>query len=390
MISNPTIRFILLFVVPMALLILWMGGFFSSRVEPGFAEEEGKLVKGLKTMKVEPTITEEYYTADGSVMANNNAKVSTKIMAKILEIKVKEGDEVHQGQLLAVLDASDIEQNIKEAKAGLREIADAKREVLSGLTAAQQAYKFMKKTYERFKKLYEENALPKQKLEEIETQMIGAKAKVDALKAKLQQIKAKEEQVKAKLKYAEIMKSYAYVYSPFDGVVIKKMADVGDMAAPGMPLFIIGDKNLVFFSQIDEGLFNKVNLGDEFKVRIDTINKELTGRVIEKSNSIDPMTRSFSVKLAIPNEGDISSGMYGKLFIPVKKEERIFIPKSAILNWGQLTAVYRVDKDGILHLTFVKTGEEKGDLIEVNAGLKPGDIIVASNPEKACDGCRIK
>ncbi len=390
MISNPTIRFVLFFIVPIALLILWMGGFFSSRVEPGFAEEEGKLVKGLKTMKVEPSITEDYYIADGSVMANNNAKVSTKIMAKILEIKVKEGDEVHKGQLLAVLDASDIEQNIKEAKAGLKEIADAKKEVLSGLTAAEQAYKFMKKTYERFKKLYEENALPKQKLEEIETKMIGAKAKVDALKAKLQQINAKEEQIKAKLKYAEIMKSYAYVYSPFDGVVIKKMADVGDMAAPGMPLFIIGDKNLVFFSQIDEGLFNKVNLGDEFKVKIDTINKELTGKVIEKSNSIDPMTRSFSVKLAIPNDSNISSGMYGKLFIPVKKEERIFIPKSAILNWGQLTAVYRVDKNGVLHLTFVKTGEEKGDLIEINAGLKPGDVIIASNPEKACDGCRIK
>jgi len=390
MFKNPTIKFILLFVVPMAVLILWMGGFFSSRVEPGFAEEKGKIVRGLPTIRVNTTTTEEMYKADGSIMANNNAKVSTKIMARVVEIKVKEGDRVHKGQLLAVLDAKEIDQNIREAQAGLQEIADARAEVLSGIKAAEQAYKFARKTYQRFKMLYREEAIPKQKLEEIETQMVGARAKVEALKAKLQQINAKEQQIKAKMKYAQIMKGYAYVYSPFDGFVLKKMADVGDMAAPGMPLFVIGDKNLVFFAQLDENLFNKVDIGDVFKIKIDTIDKEYEGKVIEKSNSIDPMTRSFSVKLSIPNDGEISSGMYGKIFIPVKTEERIFIPKSAILNWGQLTAVYVVDKKGILHLTFVKTGEEKDGMIEINSGLKPGDIIVAANPEKACDGCRIK
>jgi len=390
MFKNPAVKFTVLFIVPMALLILWMGGFFSTRVEPGFAKEEGKIVKGLKTIQVTPTEGEEYYIADGSVTANNNAKVSTKLMARVVQIYVKEGDTVRKGQLLAKLDASEINQNIKEAEAGLMELADARREVLSGLEAAQQHYKFMQRTYARFKRLYQEEAVPKQKLEEIETQMVGAKAKVEALKAKLKQLDAKEQQVRAKMKYAQIMKGYAYVYAPFNGTVIKKMVDLGDMAAPGMPLFIIGDKNLVFHSQIDEKLFPNINLGDVYKIKIETVDREVEGKVIEKSNSIDPMSRSFSVKLTIPNDGIVSSGMYGKLYIPLEAEEKIFIPKSAILYWGQLTAVYRVDKDGILHLTFVKTGEEKDDMIEVLSGLQPGDVIVAENPEKACDGCRIK
>jgi len=390
MIKHPVVKFTIFFIVPIALLILWLGGFFSNRVEPGFAEEKGKIVSGLPTMVVTPTISQEFYKADGSVMANNNAKVSTKIMARIVDIKVKEGDRVRKGQLLAVLDASEIDQNIKEAYAGLMELSDARREVLSGLQAAEQAYLFARKTYQRFKQLYKAEAVPRQKLEEIETQMVGAKAKVEALKAKLKQLDAKEEQIKAKLQYAKIMKGYAYVYAPFDGIVIKKMADIGDMAAPGMPLFVIGDKNLIFFSQLDESLFNRVALGDVYRVKIDTLDTEFYGKVIEKSRSIDPMTRSFSIKLAIPNDGSISSGMSGKIFIPLEEKERIFIPKTAVLKWGQLTAVYRVDKDGVLHLTFIKTGEEKDGLIEVNSGLKPGDVIIASNPEKACDGCRIK
>ncbi|RUM57782.1 MAG: efflux RND transporter periplasmic adaptor subunit [Persephonella sp.] len=387
---NPVAKFGLFFVLPMAVLILWIGGFFSSRVEPGYAAEEGKLVKGLKTIKVEPTITEEIYKVDGSVMSNNNAKVATKIMGKIKEIYVKEGDTVKDGQLLALIDTSDIDQQIREAKAGLEEIAKAKEEVLAGLKGAKTAYEFTKRTYERFKSLYEENAIPKQKLEEIETKMIGVKSKLDGLKAKLEQINAKEKQIKAKLKYAQVMKGYGEIYAPFDGIVIKKMMDVGDMASPGMPILIIGQNKLVFYSQIDEKLFNKVNLGDELRIKITTINKEYKGKVIEKSNSIDPMNRSFSVKIEIPNDGNLSPGMYGKIYIPVKKDEKVLIPKSAVFKWGQLNAVYIVDKNGVLRLNFIKLGEDYGDKVEVVSGLEKGMVIIADNVEKACDGCRIK
>jgi len=389
-IKNPVLKFTVFFIFPIIVLILFIGGFFSSRVEPGYAKEEGKLITGLKIMTVEPTITEEMYKSDGSVMANNNAKVATKIMGKIKAIYVKEGDRVKKGQLLAVIDTSDIDKQIQEAKAGLEEIAQARREVLAGIEGAKTGYEFAKRTYERFKKLYEEDGIPKQKLEEIETKMVGAKAQLDALNAKLEQINAKEKQIKAKLAYAQVMKGYGEIYAPFDGLVIKKMMDVGDMAAPGMPIFVIGQDKLIFMSQIDEKLFDKVNLGDELKVKITTTGQEFVGKVIEKSNSIDPMNRSFTIKLEIPSELDVSPGMYGKVYIPVKSEEKIIIPKSAIVRWGQLTAVYTVDKNGVLRLTFVKLGEDYGDKVEVVSGLEKGMKIVADNVAKACDGCRIK
>ncbi|RUM61981.1 MAG: efflux RND transporter periplasmic adaptor subunit [Persephonella sp.] len=389
-IRNPVLKFTVFFILPIIVLILFIGGFFSSRVEPGYAKEEGKLITGLKVMTVEPTVSEEMYKSDGSVMANNNAKVATKIMGKIKAIYVKEGDKVKKGQLLAVIDTSDIDKQIQEAKAGLEEIAQARREVLAGIKGAKTGYEFAKRTYERFKKLYEEDGIPKQKLEEIETKMVGAKAQLDALNAKLEQINAKEKQIKAKLAYAQVMKGYGEIYAPFDGLVIKKIMDVGDMAAPGMPIFVIGQDKLIFMSQIDEKLFDKVNLGDELKVKITTTGQEFVGKVIEKSNSIDPMNRSFTIKLEMPSELDVSPGMYGKVYIPVKSEEKIIIPKSAIVRWGQLTAVYTVDKNGVLRLTFIKLGEDYGDKVEVVSGLEKGMKIIADNVAKACDGCRIK
>ncbi len=387
---KSVVKFVLFFIVPIAILILWIGGFFSHRVPPGYAAVEGKVVQGVKTAKVEAEKTRGLYPVDGTVMANKNAKVATKLMARIIDIKVKEGDHVKKGQLLAVLDDSEINQNIKEAKAALEELAKAREEALAGLQAAKAGYEFAKRTYERFKNLYKDNAVSKQQLEEIETKMIGAKAQYEAVQAKLKQLSAKEKQVRAKLKYAKIMKDYAYVKAPFDGVVIKKMNDVGDMAAPGMPIFVIGDNDLRFFAQIDESFVDKVHIGDTFDIHIDTIGKTVKGTVVEKNSNIDPMSRSFSVKMRIPYVDGISSGMYGKFYIPTTAEEEVFIPKSAVVKWGQLDAVYKVDSEGVLHLTFVKLGKTVGNKVQVLSGVQPGDEIVVSGTENACDGCKIR
>ncbi len=384
---NKTVKFILFFVLPIAIFILWLGGFLSSRVEPGEAKEKGKVVSGLPVLTVEEKEVPNIYKADGMITAENNAKVSTKWMGRILKIYVNEGDYVKAGQTLAVLDDSEIKQQKNEALAGLEELSKARDEALAGRKAALENYEFAKRTYERFKNLYQENAISKQQLEEIETKMIAAKSMVEQVDAKLAQLKAKESQVKAKINQVNIMEGYAVIKAPFDGYVIKKMNDEGDMAAPGMPIFIIGDKKLQFVANLDESLLDKVKVGDQLEIQIG--DKKITGKVIEKNPNIDPMNRTFKIKLDVPYSETITSGMYGKLIVPISTTKKVVIPKSAVFKWGQLTAVYTVDKNNTIHLTYVKLGEDYGDMVEVLSGLKPGDRIIPSQTEKACDGCRI-
>ncbi len=217
--------------------------------------------------------------------------------------------------------------------------------------------------------------------------MIAAKSMVEQVDAKLAQLKAKESQVKAKINQVNIMEGYAVIKAPFDGYVIKKMNDEGDMAAPGMPIFIIGEKKLQFVANLDESLLDKVKVGDQLEIELG--DKKITGKVIEKNSNIDPMNRTFKIKLDIPYSETITSGMYGKVLVPIATTKKIVIPKTAVFKWGQLTAVYTVDKDNTIHLTYVKLGEDYGDMVEVLSGLKPGDRIISSQTEKACDGCRL-
>lgn len=384
---NKQLKFILFFVIPIGIFILWLGGFIGHRVPPGEAKQEGMVVSGLETATVQTEEVYDYYKADGNVVGENNAKVSTKWMGRILNIHVKEGDFVKAGQLLATIDNREVIQQKNEALAGFEELSKAREEALAARKAALENYEFAKRTYERFKNLYNENAISKQQLEEIETKMVAAKSMVEQVDAKLAQIDAKEKQVKAKIAQVDIAAGYGEVRAPFDGYVVKKMMDEGDMAAPGMPLFIIADKKLQFVVNLDESLLNKVNLGDEYEVEI--VDKKVRGKVIEKNSNINPMNRTFSIKLDIPTDVYLTSGMYGKLYIPVGKVQKIIVPKTAIFKWGQLTAVYTVDDKGFIRLNYVKTGQDYGDRVEITAGLQPGMKIILKDTQKACDGCKL-
>ncbi len=383
---NQPLKFILFFVLPITVFILWLGGFLSHRTPPGESKEV-KVVSNLPVMDVQLQETPIYYKADGMVSAENNAKVSTKWMGRILKINVKEGDYVKAGQVLAILDDAEIKQQKNEALAGFEELSKAREEALAARKAALENYEFAKRTYERFRNLYQENAVSKQQLEEIETKMIATKSMVEQVDAKLAQLQAKESQVKSKIAQVDIMAGYAVIRAPFDGYVLKKMNDEGDMAAPGMPIFIIGEKKLEFIANLDESLLDKVKEGDN--VKVDLNGKIIEGKVIEKNPNIDPMNRTFKVKVSIGYSENLTSGMYGKLIIPIEKSQKIVIPKSAIFKWGQLNAVYVVGKDNIIRLTYVKLGEDYGDTVEIISGLKTGDKIIQSNIEKACDGCRL-
>jgi len=380
-------KFTLFFILPMAAFILWIGGFFSDRIPAGYAKEAPKVVSGLKIETVNKQKINEKYKIDGYTTSKETAQVSTKLMGKILKINVKEGDYVKKGQLLAIVDTSEIKAQKQELMAGLKEIEAGKEEALSGEKAAQAQYDFMKTTYQRIKNLYKENAVPKQKVDEIEMKLKGAEAQLQQVKAKLKQLEAKEKQLQAKLKQIQIMENYGYIKAPFDGYVIKKLMDVGSMASPGMPVFIIGNKDIQFQSFIDAKYINNVKVGDKLTVYIDAVNKTYKGKVVEKNENADPMNNSFSIKIDIPDE--IGVGFYGKSYINAKEEEKILIPETAISRLNDISAVFIIDENGILHLTPVELGEKYNGKIEVKSGIKEGQKIVVEGIEKACDGCRV-
>jgi RND family efflux transporter MFP subunit len=292
-----------------------------------------------QTAKLEPhTATEEVV---GTVRSKQRAVVEAKVSGRVLEYTATPGAMVKAGDLLARLDVQEIQAKVDQARAMLDQ---AKRD------------------FDRQKQLIASNATTRQEFDATEARVkIGTGA----------------------VSEAETMMSYAKVTAPFDGVVTRKLADVGDLAMPGKPLLEIeAPTSLRFEADLPEAILDRVKLGEKMPVRLA---KVIEGTVSEISPVADPVSRTFNVKLDLPPTEGLRTGQFGRVSVPVAEVKLLLVPQSAVLKRGQMELVF-VAKDGKAALRLVKTGKVLEDRVEVLSGLEEGEQIIVSETAKLTDG----
>ena len=360
-------------------------------------------VKSVKGVKVEPAQVISFVRSDtfsGTVIPDKEIFLSPKVVGYLIKVNVNAGDRVRKGEVLGLIDSSDIKPDVEKAKAGLKEIAAALKELNKALQevrarkrAAEANFLLAEKTYNRFKRLLEADAVSKQKFDEVEARYRAAKANLEAVKAKEAQILekkqvllAKKQQVEASLKKAEAYLSYTELKSPVNGVVLQKLVDKGNLVSPQTPVFKLGSFPLKVRAFIDDAYAGKVNVGTRVKVKVQ--GKEYTGEVVEVDRSSDPVTHKFGIKVLV-NGLKAIPGTYAVVEIPSLKTEAVAVPKSAIYRMGAVEYVFVV-KNGVAHLRIVKTGEEIGNMVLILSGLHPGERVAVTKVEDLVDGARVE
>ena len=184
---------------------------------------------------------------------------------------------------------------------------------------------------------------------------------------------------------------FTKIRAPFDGLIIAKLADAGAMAAPGVPLLTLEDpSHFRLEATVDESQIGAVRLGATVPVVIDSLgNQAITGKVVQIVPVADPASRTFTVKVELPANPLIRSGLFGRARFPRGERESILVPQAALLHRGQLDAVYVVGKDEIASLRYVTLGKPSASDVEVLSGLESGERIVAQPGERELSGKRI-
>jgi RND family efflux transporter MFP subunit len=125
-------------------------------------------------------------------------------------------------------------------------------------------------------------------------------------------------------------------------------------------------------------------------ISIDAINMNKTGSVKEIVRQIDPLTRTFTVKIAFNDAPQsLRGGFYAKVKFPLGKKAMLSVPEYSIITRGELKAVYAVNEQGIITLRLVKTGKRYDGKVEILAGLSSGDRIIVSGVDRAVDGGKV-
>ena len=354
--------------------LLTAGG--CSRKEIGKSAESRPVVKGITLESVQTGSIPEVIEAVGTVKARNSSLLAARIAATVTGVHVREGDKVAKGKLLVTLAAAEAIAGAAGAQAGAEE-------AIRGVEEARSRKKLAEDTFERYKNLFREQAVTRQEFENRQTEK-------DLAVQGMARAEARLAQAREAAKSAATIAGYTKVTSPLAGVITSKPVEVGMTVFPGMPLMTVEEEgNYRLEVSAPESLFGKVNVGDPARFSIDGIGADMNGRVAEVVPTIDPASRTFTVKIDIAAK-TVRSGIYGRVFFPVGTRAGLFVRQSSLVERGSLTSVWVVGKDNTARMRLVKAGQIMGERIEILSGLSVGDRIVITGVEKVSDGAKVE
>jgi RND family efflux transporter MFP subunit len=361
-----------MFVVLLAAVLLILG--CSDNKSP--AAKAPDLVRDLQLVQVQRQAVADYVEAVGTVRALQTSQLASQIVGAVVSIRVQEGQHVRKGEVLIVID--DAQQH-----AALERTAAAVNAAQQDLMAADADYALAHATFVRYQSLYEKKSVSPHEMDEVQAREKSAAARRDQAQAGIAQARAVESQSRANLAYTRIC-------APFDGVVTAKHVDVGALASPGMSLLTVEDTHgFRLEASVDEGDIHLVTLGATAPVKVDALGEEFQGKIVQIVPAADPGSRSFVVKLNLPSEPRLRSGYFGRARFPRGQRDAIVVPRTALIDRGQLEGVYVVAPAGEIGLRFVTVGKVSGDTIEVLSGLTAGERLVAVHGGRALAGKKI-
>jgi multidrug efflux pump subunit AcrA (membrane-fusion protein) len=375
-----------------ALFMLLLPLACSDKIEPGTTAESPGVVKDVPVATAQMTDQPIIYEAVGTVQAGIRSNLSSKLLGTVETIRVREGDRVKQGDLLVLIDQRHVNADLHKAEAGLSEAKKGVAAAISARAAASASEKLALATYERYVNLKRDDSISLQEFDEVETRYHQAKAALAQAEAMVEAATARVKQADAALAAAQVTTEDAVITAPYDGIITGKMMDKGDLAKPGSPLLVLETTHGFCVDVIlPETYIDYVEPRQKVSVRVPALKTgPLEGDVCTIVPSADPRSRSFIVKINLPIDKKVRSGLFARAEILMGHAKKLLISQKGVLTRGQLTGLYLVDSDNMAHFRLIRLGKTFGDSVEVLSGLKEGDRYVTEPMIKLQDGVKVQ
>lgn len=335
-------------------------------------------VRGIQVLTVQRSSLPSYYEAMGTVRPVQSAQLSSQVMGNIIRMTVREGDRVSRGEVLAVIDDSQTHAALDRALAGQRASSQ-------DIAAASSEYELAESTLKRYQVLQDKKSVSPHEFEEVS-------ARYQAARARLAMAQASAAGAEAAVAQARTSQGYTTIRAPFSGTVTAKLAESGNLATPGVPLYTVEDSAAFRLEvSVDESNAGVVHLGATVPVAIDAVQgTPLTAKVVQILPAADAGSRSFIVKLELPKNPSLRTGLFGRAQFPTGTRKGFSLPQSAVVHRGSMQAVYTVGADQVASLRYVTLGQPMEGGFEILSGLENGDRVVLNPGEYELNGRKVE
>jgi RND family efflux transporter MFP subunit len=184
----------------------------------------------------------------------------------------------------------------------------------------------------------------------------------------------------------------AVITAPGDGVITSKLVDEGDLASPGMPLLSMDTTDGYRVDAIlPENYFQEVKPGQSVRVTVPAIREEaLPGTIRTIVPAADQHSRSFLIKVTLPQDLAVKSGMFARVEVPLGRTSKMLIPPRAVIHQGQLTALFVLKDQDIARFRLIRLGRTSPEGVEVLSGLETGERFAVELVPQLRDGVRVE
>jgi len=331
----------------------------------------------------------------GNVQAITEAPILARADGYIVRRLVDIGDHVRADQPLAEIEAPEMDEQIRQAKAALNQVQAGVDQASANYERGKADEDLAKVTAQRWSALAARGAVSRQENDRYQAEYRALTAATQALEKAVAMQKSNVAAAEANLARLDKIQSYRLVKAPFDGVITLRNIDVGALVNAGNTmLFRIAQiSTLRTYVNVPQSNANAVTVGQTATLTVSNLpGRRFTGTVARTASALDPASRTLLVEVHVPNpDRALLPGMYARVdLIGARSGARLSIPSEALIARGQGTEVAVVGADHIVHLQKIEVGRDYGDRLEVIAGLREGDMIVPNPSDVVREGLRVE
>jgi RND family efflux transporter MFP subunit len=381
---------------------LIVGGFLAGnaprqRRDAALADEAKTASETLPAVTVVRVLRSEAktrLTLPGNMQAIAEAPVLARASGYMKRRLVDIGDAVTEGQPLAEIEAPELDQQIRQAKAALEQVNSAAQQAEAALKQGQTNESLARVNAGRWRNMFEKKVVSSQENDAYQAQWAAQQANVEALGKAVAAAKSNIGVAQASLDRLSQLKSYQTVRAPFAGVVTLRNADAGALVNEGNTLLfrIAQTGRLRAFVNVPQSEAALVRKGQEAEITApDLPGRKFKGVVAHTSDALDPATRTLLVEIQLDNSSRaLMPGTFGQVALTVERASPSLTIRGDTLVVradGPQTAV--VD-GGEVHFTRIQLGRDYGDRIEVLSGLEEGQMVVVNPSDLVREGAKVK
>lgn len=345
-------------------------------------QQQENMVPHVRTAAVKVTDGPRTLDLPGNIQAFDSATVYARATGYIAKRNVDIGSKVHAGDVLAIIAAPDLDQQLTQARAQLAQLQAA-------VTQASANKELAKVTNNRTVQLVAQGWQTKQ-------QGDTDRLTYDAQSAALKVAQANYEAQKAQVSRLEELTGFEKVVAPFDGVISQRQVDVGSLVtadvSSGTPLFSIVRSDVLRIQiYVPQDSVFGVKDGGSAEVRVPEMpGRVFHGTVARNAKALQPGTRTLLTEVDVDNaDGTLMPGLYCTVRLSIQRPQAVItVPAQAVIfNKDGLSVA--VDEDGMVRLRHLDVLADDGAEVEVRAGLNPNDQIILNPPIGAADGMHV-